>query len=100
MVLQRVGDGHVHSHTETHTHCGVAKSWGGGHTWRVCSRQPIRLRGSGMAEVEMDKELDLGSDLLKTHTHTRHTHQTPPSPRLRGSGMVEEEMDKELDLAW
>ena len=75
---------------------GVAESWGGGHTWRVCSRQPIRLRGSGMAEVEMDKELDLGSDLLKTHTHTRHTHQTPPSPRLRGSGMVEEEMDKRI----
>ena len=27
-----------------------------------------------MAEEEMDKELDLGSDLLKTHTHQTHTH--------------------------
>ena len=29
----------------------------------VRGRQPVRLRGSGMAE-EMDKELELGSDLL------------------------------------
>ena len=70
----------TYTHTLRHTHTVELQRVGGGHTWRVCGRQPIRLRGSGMAEVEMDKELDLGSDLLKTHTHQTHTPDTPPPP--------------------